>query len=267
MNLHHKPVANAVRVREMVDAAFAARYQNLSEMLRISSRAVALAEEKSDELPPDLVVAAWTQYGNALRIAGDYEKAEKALERATALPVSDLPTKIHLLEVTASLHRNTDRFESAADFLTVAIDAYKSLGDPIGEARTHNLLGLVCLDWGDRPRALRAYQTALDLLGPDAPTDIVAATGHNLVETLIEDGRLGAAAAALALLEPFFRRFPTEALIAKTEWLRARLCRELKQFTAARFAFERAYALLRTEPRCRELADLIKEMSELPPPS
>jgi tetratricopeptide (TPR) repeat protein len=250
----------------LVDAAFAARYQNLAAMLKISSQAVALAEEKSDELPSDLVVAAWTQYGNALRIAGNYERAEKALKRAAELPVSDLPTKIHLLEVTASLHRNTERFESAADFLTVAIEAYQSLSDPVGEARTYNLLGLTCLAWGDRPKALSAYQTALELLSPDAPTDVVAATGHNMVEALIADGRLAAAASALALLEPFFRRFPMGSLTAKTEWLRARLCRELKQFTAARFAYERAFDLLSIEPRCPELAILVEEMAELPNP-
>jgi tetratricopeptide (TPR) repeat protein len=270
MVLQHKRVANAVRVREMVDAAFAARYQDLEAMLTISSRAVALAEEKIHELPTDLVVAAWTQYGNALRIAGDFEKAEKALGRASALPVSDLPTKIHLLEVTASLHRNTDRFESAVHFLTVAAEAYRSIGDSLGEARTYNLLGLVCFDWKDWQRALSAYQTALNLLGPDSPIDVVATTGHNLVETLIADRRLGAAAAALAILEPFFRRFPPGSLTAKTEWLRARLCRGLGQLSAARLAYDRAYALLSTEPRSPDLTELIREMAEfanLPQPA
>jgi tetratricopeptide (TPR) repeat protein len=235
-------------------------------MLRISSRAVALAEEKSYELPSDLVVAAWTQYGNALRIAGRYQESEKALKRAAALPTTDPPTRIHLLEISASLHRDTRRFESASHFLTVAIDAYKALGDPHGEARTHNLLGLVYFDWGHRQQALRSYQTALNLLGPDTPIDIVATTGHNLVETLIADGRLAAASSAMALLEPFFRRFPPGSLTAKTHWLHARLCRGLQQFTAARLAYERAYAFLSTEPRSPDLAELIREMAELPAP-
>ena len=266
MDLRRKRVASAERVKELVDAAFAARYQDLAAMLKLSSRAVALAEEKSDELPSDLVVAAWTQYGNALRIVGSYPEAERALGRAAALPTSDPQTRIHLLEVTASLHRNTGRFESAAHCLTVAIDAYRAIGDSHGEARTYNLLGLVCFDAGDRQRALRAYQTALDLLGPDTPIDVVATTGHNLVETLIADGRLAAATSALALLEPFFRRFPPGSLTAKTEWLRARLCRGLHQLTAARLAYERAYALLSTEPRSPDLAELKKEMAELPAP-
>src|SRR3954447_20462556 len=102
MDLRRKRVASAERVRELVDAAFAARYQDLAAMLKFSSRAVALAEEKIDELPSDLVVAAWTQYGNALRIVGSYPEAERALDRAAALPTSDPRTRIHLLEVTAS---------------------------------------------------------------------------------------------------------------------------------------------------------------------
>jgi tetratricopeptide (TPR) repeat protein len=263
MGQQRSRLASAERVRELVDSAFASRYHDLPAMLKLSSAAVALAEEKSDEIPVDLLVAAWTQYGNALRIAGRSEAAERALERAAALPASDPPTKVHLLEVTANLYRSTGRLENAVQSLTLAIDAQKSIGDSNGEARTWNLLGIVYLDMGDRPRALRALQTALDLLGPDAPVDAVAMTGHNLVETLIADGRLSAAASALALLEPFYRRITSARLAAKAEWVRARLCRELKQLHAAQLAYERAYALLSTEPRSPELPNLVKEMAEL----
>ncbi len=267
MDRQRKRVANAERVRELVDAAFAARYKDLTAMLKLSSAAVALAEEKSDELPADLIAAAWTQYGNALRIAGRDKKAELALKRAAALPISDPSTKIHLLEVTASLHRSTGQSETAAQFLTLAIDAHHALGDSQGEARTYSLLGLVYFDAKDFPRALRAYQASLDLLGPDAPIDMVAKTGHNLVETLIAAGRLRAASASMALLEPLFSRFPPGRLTAKTEWLRARLCREQRLFAAAQLAYERAYDLLNTDPPSPDLAELLKEMAELPAPS
>jgi tetratricopeptide (TPR) repeat protein len=183
--------------------------------------AVALAEEKQHELPTDLLVAAWTQYGNALRIAGRHEDAERALERAETLPASDPATTTNLLEVKASLHRNTGRLGSAADFLTVAIDAHRLSDDTLGEARTLNLLGIVYLDMDDRPRALRAFRAALDLLGPDAPIDALAMTGHNLLEALIADGRLSAASSALTLLEPFYRRITSTRLAAKAEWMRA----------------------------------------------
>lgn len=264
MVLRHKRVASAAAVRELVDAAFAARYQDLDAMLKYSSMAVALAEEKSRELPSDLMVAAWTQYGNALRIAGRYQEAERALERGAALPASDLTTRIHLLEVTASLHRNTGRFESAARYLTIAIDAHKSIGDSLAQVRTYNLLGIVHFDSGDREQAIIAYQAAIELIGPDTPVDVVATTGHNFLEALIEDGKLAAATAALAILDPFFRRFPPGRLTAKTEWMRARLCRAMEQLSAARIAYERAYAILSTEPRSPELADLAKEMADLP---
>lgn len=263
MDLQRKRVASAERVRELVDAAFATRYQDLTAMLKASSQAVALAEEKSHELPPDLVVAAWTQYGNAFRIAGRYQEAERVLERAATLPASDLPTRVHLLEITANLHRNTGRFESAISILTSAIDAQKAGGDRDSLARTYNLLGITYFDQGDRQRALRAYQTALDLFGPDAPIDVVAMTGHNLVQALIADGRLAAATSALALLEPLYRRTTSARLAAKAEWVRARLCRELKQMPAAQLAYERAYALLSTDPRSPDLAALVKEMAEL----
>ncbi len=256
-------LANAEKVRELLDSAFASRYHDLATTLKLSSIAVALAEEGEHELPTDLRVAAWTQYGNALRIAGRHREAERALERAAALPNSDPSTRANLLEIKASLHRNTGKLESAAQLLAMAIDEHKSVSDSLGQARAWNLLGVVYLDLRERSRALRAFRTALDLLGPDAPIDALAMTGHNLLETLIADGRLSAAESALALLEPFYRRITSARLSAKAEWLRARLHRELRQFPAAQIAFERAYALLITEPRSPELPTLLKEMAEL----
>jgi hypothetical protein len=50
-------LASAERVRELLDSAFASRYHDHATMLTLSSTAVVLAEEKSQELPPDLVVA------------------------------------------------------------------------------------------------------------------------------------------------------------------------------------------------------------------
>lgn len=121
-------LANAERVKELLDSAFASRYHDLEKTLRLSSAAVALAEEIRHELPPDLVVAAWTQYGNALRIAARSEDSERALDKAAAIPVSDPSTRAHVLEVKASRHRDTSRFESAAQFLTAAIDEHPRRG-------------------------------------------------------------------------------------------------------------------------------------------
>src|SRR4051812_18367236 len=98
---------DAQAVRDLVVSAFEARYHNLTELLSLASTAVACAEEQADALPVDLVTAAWTHYGNALRIAGQYQDAERALERAAALPASGLQTRVELLEVRAALHRNT----------------------------------------------------------------------------------------------------------------------------------------------------------------
>ncbi|HVR95271.1 MAG TPA: tetratricopeptide repeat protein [Thermoanaerobaculia bacterium] len=206
MDLRRKRIANAERVRELLDSAFASRYHDVGRMVKAASMAVVLAEEARSELPTDLIVAAWTEYGNALRISGRYEEAEKAVERAAAEPTSEPSTRVHLFEVSASLYRNTGKFDRAVQLLSAAIEIQRSIGDSNAEARHHNHIGIVYLDSKDRGRALRAFQTALDLLQPNAPLDLVASIGHNLMETLIADGRFTAAASALVLLEPFYRR-------------------------------------------------------------
>ncbi len=240
------PAALADHIQNLVDSSFACRYGDLATMLGHSTAAVALVEAVLEELPAELVVAAWTQHGNALRLTGGYAEAESLLDRAAALPVSDLPTSIHLLEVRSSLDRNLGRYESAERSLADALAAYESLADPVGLARTYNLLGLAYSESGDRSQALRALQTAFSFLGQGTPLDILATTGHNLFHTFLAAGMLEAAEAALASLEPLYSRLTATRLAAKAAWMRARLSRRLRRRLAARRAYARAYELLRT---------------------
>jgi len=142
-------LADAEKVQQLIDRAFTSRYHDVPEMLRLSRAAVDLAEQKHQELPADLVIAAWTQYGNALRIAGQPKEAEKALQRAAVLQTSDVPTQSHLFEVTANLYRNTGRFREAEQLLATALDLQGTIGDPNGEARVLNLFGINYLDSGN----------------------------------------------------------------------------------------------------------------------
>ena len=259
-------VAIADSVRKLVDTAFATRYHDLEATLKAASQAVVLAEENRHELPSDLIVAAWTEYGNALRIAGRYVDAEKALLQAESLPLSDVRTRIHLLEVRASLERQVLRFQCAEDYLVTALDEQQVLNDPDGEARLHNLLGIVYNDWGKLPQAIRSFQNAMALFSPTTPLDVAVSTGHNLFETLIGANRLEDAAATLVMLEPYYRQLSVPRITGKSEWMRARLCRAMNQLPAARIAYERAFELLSTEPRSPELAELAEEMAGLVSP-
>jgi tetratricopeptide (TPR) repeat protein len=177
--------------------------------------------------------------------------------------MSDPSTRAHVLEIRASLYRDTGRFESAAQLLNAAIDEHRSIGDWLGEARALNLLGIVYSDSKNYSPSLRAFRAALDLLGPDAPVDALVMTGHNLLEALLDSGRLSAAASVLALLEPFYSRITSSRLAAKAQWARARLYRESKHLHAAQLAYERAYEFLSAEPRSPELSRLVQEMAEL----
>lgn len=263
MSFPRKKVARVEQVRALVDLAFANRYENEATMLKLSSRAVALAEEWREEMPANLMVAAWTQYGNALRISGRFSESERALERAASFPATDPATRIHCLEVTSSLYRSTKRFESAVRLLTSAIEAYRSLGDADGESRAFNLLGIVHFDRGDLPKALHAYRNSLALLGPNTTVEFIASVTINMVESLIANDRLTAAALALKRLDPFFSTLTSSRLRAKAEWKRAQLFRKRKEFDAARHSYAQAWELLSTVPRLPELPDLAREMAEL----
>jgi tetratricopeptide (TPR) repeat protein len=255
---------DAQAVRELVESAFNSRYDNLTNLLSISSAAVAAVEEKGHTLPPDLVVAAWTMHGNALRMTGQYEEAQRALEQAAELlPLADRQRRIEYLEVQASLHRNTGKLESAARLVGAVIEAEIPLRCSPFAVRACNLMGLVMLDAGGRSQALRWFQLALNFVVPETPVDLVASAGHNMVETLLAEGRFEEASTAMLTLEPLYKRFKSARLTAKAEWLRARMCRAVDQPAAARLAYERAHEALRTEPRSPELLDLEAEMTGL----
>lgn len=258
-----RPTAQAHNIKTLVDSSFASRFNDLGATLGNASLAIHLVEGAPDQLPEELVVAAWTQYGNALRLVGRYNEAQSALDRAGALPISHLPTSMHLLEVRSSLDRNMGRYESAERSLADALAAHESIADPIGLVRIYNLLGLVYSESGARSQALWAFQTALGFLGAGTPLDILATTGHNLFHTFIADGRLEAAEAALVSLEPFYSKLNSPRLVAKAAWMRARLSRRLRRLLAARRDYQRAFELLRTAQSSPELAQLVQEMASV----
>lgn len=254
---------NVKKIEDLVVSSFGHRFDDLGAMLRDAEAAVALVEKTQEELPEELVLKAWTQLGNALRITGSVAEAETALDRAAALPADDLPARLHLLGVRSSLFRNTGRYESAMRSLEAALAAHEPLADPDGLARIYNLLGLAQAESGDRSQALRAFQTALGFLGPEAPLDVLTTTGHNLFHTLVAAGKLDAAEAALATLEPLYSRLTAARLAAKAVWMRARLFRRQRRRLAARLAYGRAYELLRTAQPSPELAQLVQEMADV----
>lgn len=249
-------------IKNLVASSFAARYDDLAATLEHSRHAVDLVESSREETPAGLAAAAWTQYGNALRLTGRYDDAEHALARAGELPLPPAAAA-QLLAVQASLHRNTGRLAGAAACLTAAIEKHKAVADPAGETRLHNLLGVVYEELGNLPQAFRSFRNAMALLRPDTPPDLVVTTGHNLFGALIAASRLKDAAAALILLEPSYRRLSSPRITAKAEWLRARLCRALHQLPAARLAYDRACEILAAEPLSPELADLTAERAGL----
>lgn len=256
--------AAAEEINHWVAASFAARYHDLASTLQQSRQAVDLVESSREQMPAGLAAAAWTQYGNALRLTGRYDEAETALAKAGELP--HIPTTAaQLLSVKASLYRNSGRLECAAECLTAAIRKHKSLIDPAGEARLHNLLGVIYEESGKLPQAFLSFRNAMALFRPGMPPDVVVATGHNLLGTMIAANRLEDAAAAAILLEPNYRHLSSPRIKAKEEWMRARLCRAMNRIPAARLAYDRACEILSAEqPVSPELAALTAERASLP---
>jgi tetratricopeptide (TPR) repeat protein len=231
--------------------------------MQAASAAVLLAEQ-NPAIPADLCVAAWTQFGNALRFAGRSRQAEAALKKAFSYltPESDLRTRANLLEICASLYRVQGRFEESEEYLVQAIEIHKQLGDSQAEARDLILIGISCYDASLFARAASTYQRALNLLDEQSDSLLYVSACHGLIDTLWAGGRSQAAATAMTIAEPVFETVTEGHLVGKITWLKARIYLAIGDEARAAEAYLEAKQLL-TDLADADLTVLDSEMAAM----
>lgn len=224
--------------------------------MQAASAAVLLAE--STETPGDLRVAAWTQYGNALRFSGKFRQAEVALEKAFGFLTaeSDLTTRANLLEIRASLHRECGRLAEAEECLAEAIEIQRRLGVREEEACDLILCGICCKDAKHFARALSYHERALQLLDENSNPILYVSACHGLIDALNAAGRAEAAAKAFALVQPIFSSVSDVQLVGRIAWQRGRICFSLGDKVGAAAAYSEAKTQL------TELSDVEREVFE-----
>lgn len=187
-------------------------------------------------LVADTRALAWAHLGNALRIASDLRRAEKALDRAEDLCRmlgSDLLAEAEILGFKASLRNTQGRFDEAAGLLDRSFELYREAGDRHQQGRTLILKGMVIGEDGRFREAIRLLRRGLARIDAGREPRLILAARHNLIWFLNDLGRHQDALAALEQSRPLYLEIGNRMHLVRLRWLEGRIALGLGRLAAA----------------------------------
>jgi tetratricopeptide (TPR) repeat protein len=191
----------------------------------------------------DWMARATAEMGNAYRLIGELDAAERCLRQAVALAGRGSGEPLltsAVADLAASVLADQRRFPAAIAVLTRLHQAYRRLGYRRLAARTLLVSSLVHSYAGEAERALPLLLRALDGLDAAREPQLTALALHNLAKLLLDLGRPGAAARVLfpALRAGKLSPAPLDRL--RQGWLAGRIAAALGAWEEAEAAFRRA---------------------------
>lgn len=217
-----------IRVEILLQLSFEARHRDPVRMLDLARHAQEVAD-RIERTPygrsflVDLRTRAWTELANALRVNERYGEAEVALWCGRALVEQgsgDPMLQARLDDVEGSLRNAQQRYQEAGVLMDAAHRTYLKIGECDLAGRVLVSKGL-CLRLAGRPLdAVEVLRSAIGLL---EDPKMVASARHNLLDSLVDAGRLGEAGQVLfeSDLRQAFAEDPQSLL--RLRWVEAKL--------------------------------------------
>lgn len=221
----------------LVEAAGRRVLEDREETVRVSELAVQVArrlepERYGEGRVHDLQARAWATLGNARRLAGDVQGAERAFGTAEghlARGSGDPSEEARLLEYKSSLRRSERRFDDALELIEEAIELYRLLTERHLTGRSLVRRGVI-LGFLDRfPESIASLREGLALLDAASEPRIDLYGRHNLFCFLLEAGRFLEAQAMLAETRRLHREVGEPLNLLRMHWLEGRLAAALGQ--------------------------------------
>jgi tetratricopeptide (TPR) repeat protein len=236
-------------VQPLIDRSHAARYADPDMMLHWACVARSVAARASAETMgsgsrlADLRARAWSQYGNALRVAGRLREAEDAMVTAQGylnLGTGDPVLKAKLCEQVASLYTFQRRFDAAISSLSQAAEIYRLLGENHALARTLVQEAIASLYAGEAENAVGLLNRAIPLIDHEAEPHLLLAACHNLVQCYINLEQPEQALSIFSETRDLYKEFGDSLILLRANWQEGQLLRDLGHLRAAETALLRA---------------------------
>jgi len=187
---------------------------------------------------------AWAALGNALRVQGDLNGAERSFDSAdswwaagTVDTEDALGYEPVLWNLKASLRTAQRRFPEALQLLDDAAEAFLSgeHRDPHRAGRSLIKKALLLIEKGDTEPAIQALKKANGLIDPEREPRLLLCVHHNLVHTLSSGvGRFQEAAALLPKLKELAATHGSAKDRLRLDWVEGRTAAGLGDHELAR---------------------------------
>jgi tetratricopeptide (TPR) repeat protein len=229
-------------VHRLIERSHADRYSDPDVMLHWASVARSIATRCSPETlgsaakVADLRARAWSQYGNALRVAGQLREAAEAMITAQGyLEEGTRDPSLHarLAEQVASLHTYQRRFDAAIDSLEEAAEVYRQLGESHALARTLVQQAIASLYAGNPESAVELLNRAIPLIDHEEDPHLLLAACHNLVHSYMELNRPDQALSLYSETRDLYREFSDSLIQLRSGWQEGRILRDLGHLRSA----------------------------------
>ncbi len=235
----------------LMERSHDARYADPEAMLHWAEVARSVATRCSPEALgsaarlADLRARAWSQYGNALRVAGRLRDSEEAMITAQGYlktGTGDPALRAKLCEQIASLHTFQRRFDAAIATLNEAVEIYRQIGETHALARTLVQEAIACLYAGLAENAVVLLNRAIPLIDHEEDPHLLLAACHNLVRCYIDLDQPEQALSIYSETRNLYKEFDDSLILLRAGWQEGQLLRDLGHLRAAESALLRAQA-------------------------
>lgn len=241
--------ANPRLVPILIERSHAARYSDPEAMLHWAQVARSIATRCTPESLggparlADLRARAWSQYGNALRVASRLRDAEEAMITAQGYfktGTGDPALKAKLGEQIASLYVFQRRLDAAVATLTEVAEIYRQIGETHALARTQVQEAIAHLYAGEPESAVVLLNRAIPLIDHEEDPHLLLAACHNLVRCYIDLNRPDQALSIYSEARSLYREFDDSLILLRAGWQEGQILRDLGHLRAAESALLRA---------------------------
>lgn len=194
------------------------------------------AERAGPRILADVRGRGWALVGNARRVLSDLRAAEEAFASGEAYlreGTGDRVELARLLAFKASLRRYQRRFAEASSLLRRSLSMALEVGDRQLAGEVMVARAIVCKQVGDPAEAIDLLRRAGEVIEAEAEPRLALAARHNLIELLVEEGRLLEAQALLARSRDLYRRHAELRVRLRLVWVEGRIARDLGRLTEA----------------------------------
>lgn len=212
-------LAATLRLR-LADAQRALATGDASDAAEEYRRLLAQAEEY--DLPAEQAVA-WTGLGECALETGELDQARACFESAEGqLTGAPLPDRARAVRGRAVAHFLAGELRYACYLLESALDELNTSGlqDPGALLQLYTASIAPYMDMGAHARAAQAAELALALAPQVSDPALVASMHRSVARTLIAEGRVAAADAALAKAADLYQQLQMRTELAHCHWMR-----------------------------------------------